>query len=263
MEKQKSNMNSNKVKLMCSYGGKIQPRPTDHQLSYIGGDIKILTVDRNINFSEMTAKLNSLCNINKNSEVCIKYQLPGEDLDSLVSLINDEDVEHMMVEYDRMLTISTKPVRLRLFIFHISSPRIPYANPGNKNSDPDTPLNPDYLFGFDKEYQPSIGPPLDILQIPGMVLPENFGVDAGAGIEVKREINNVNAAAAKAVYRIPVVADGAGRYGYRVGPGAVNFNGEQALYNFVAVTPSVSVPERTMLTSIGNGHGMKINQRNI
>ncbi|CAI9758443.1 unnamed protein product [Fraxinus pennsylvanica] len=259
MDKQKSNMKINKVKLMCSYGGKIQPRPTDHQLSYIGGDIKILTVDRKVNFSEMAAKLNSLCNINKNSEVCIKYQLPGEDLDSLVSLINDEDVEHMMVEYDRMLAISTKPVRLRLFIFDISSPRIPSTNLGNKNSGPGTPLNPDYLFGFDKEYQPSIGPPVDILQIPGMVLPENFGVDAGAGIQAKREINNVNAA----VYRIPVVADGgvhqAGQYGYRVVPGAVNFNGEQPQYNFVAVTPSVSVP----MMSMGNSPGMKINQRNI
>ncbi|CAI9752967.1 unnamed protein product [Fraxinus pennsylvanica] len=183
-------MNNNKVKLMCNYGGKIQPRPSDHQLSYIGGDIKILTVDCNIKFSEMAGKLNSLCNINDNSEVCIKYQLPGEDLDSLVSLINDEDVEQMMVEYDRMLTISTKPVRLRLFVFDISSPRIPTANSGLKKSGPGTSLNPDYLFGFDKEYQPSIGPPVDILQIPGMVLTGNFGVDAGAEIEVKREMNN-------------------------------------------------------------------------
>ncbi|KAL2522611.1 uncharacterized protein Fot_26534 [Forsythia ovata] len=273
MEKQKSNMNNKKVKLMCSYGGKIQPRPTDNQLSYIGGDIKILTVDRNIKFSEMTAKINSLCNISNNSEVCIKYQLPGEDLDSLVSLINDEDVEHMMVEYDRMLRISTKPARIRLFIFDISSPGIPPANSGKKKSGPGAPLNPDYLFGFDKEYQPSIGPPIDLLQFPGMVLPENFGVDAGDGIEVNREISlshltdmvnnvsmNVNSAAA-AVYRIPVVADGgvhqAGQYGYGVVPGAVNLNGEQPLYNFVALTPSVA--KRTM----GNGHEMKVNQRNI
>ncbi|KAL2499515.1 Octicosapeptide/Phox/Bem1p family protein [Abeliophyllum distichum] len=273
MEKQKTNMNNNKVKFMCSYGGKIQPRPTDNQLSYIGGDIKILTVDRNIKFSEMTAKINSLCNTSNNSEVCIKYQLPGEDLDSLVSLINDEDVEHMMVEYDRMLRISTKPARIRLFIFDISSPQIPLPTSGKKKSGLGTPLNPDYLFGFDKEYQPSIGPPIDLLQIPGMVLPENFGMDAGDGIEVNREISlshmtdmvtNVNSAAA-AVYRIPVVADGgvyqAGQYGYGVVPGAVNFNGEQPLYNFVALTPSVA--ERTMMTSLGNSHEMKVNQRNI
>ncbi|BFG41323.1 hypothetical protein CerSpe_275970 [Prunus speciosa] len=30
-----------KVKFMCSYGGKILPRPHDNQLCYVGGETKI------------------------------------------------------------------------------------------------------------------------------------------------------------------------------------------------------------------------------
>nr|XP_009795795.1 PREDICTED: uncharacterized protein LOC104242446 [Nicotiana sylvestris]XP_016507548.1 PREDICTED: uncharacterized protein LOC107825232 [Nicotiana tabacum] len=164
-------MENQKVKLMCSYGGKIQLRPHDHQLSYVGGDTKILTVDRNVKFADMVAKLNSLCNIN--AEICIKYQLPGEDLDALVSLVDDDDVEQMMIEYDRMQKVTTKTARLRLFLFYPI--RLPVS-----------PSTPDFLFGFDKEYNPnsnpnpSLTPTADLLQlqIPGILAaPENSVMD--------------------------------------------------------------------------------------
>ncbi|CAN4079863.1 unnamed protein product [Withania somnifera] len=159
-------MENQKVKLMFSYGGKIQIRPHDNQLCYVGGDTKILTLDRNVKFSEVAAKLNSFCNCN--TEISIKYQLPGEDLDALVSLIDDDDVEQMMVEYDRMQKVSTKPARLRLFLFYPI--RLPEST-----------LNPDFLFGFDKDYNPNPNPtPTDDLlqlQFPGIsAVPENSGL---------------------------------------------------------------------------------------
>jgi hypothetical protein len=51
-------------------------------------------------------------------DVTVKYQLPNEDLDSLISVTTDEDVENMMEEYDR-LTLNQNPRsdRLRLFLF--------------------------------------------------------------------------------------------------------------------------------------------------
>ncbi|KAM3363325.1 hypothetical protein P3S68_018179 [Capsicum galapagoense] len=170
-------MENQKVKLMFSYGGKIQLRPHDHQLSYVGGDTKILTVDRNVKCAEVAAKLSSLCNCS--SEICIKYQLPGEDLDALVSLIDDDDVEQMMVEYDRMQKVSTKPARLRLFVFY------PIRLP-------ESPLNPDFLFGFDKDYNPNPNstptptPTDDLLQLQ---FPENSVLDiskneVGGGVAV-------------------------------------------------------------------------------
>jgi len=102
-----------RVRLMCSYGGKILPRPHDNQLSYVGGDTRILAVDRNIRFSSMIGKLSSIWG----NSVSFKYQLPNEDLDALVSVTNDEDMENMMAEYDRLQKMGYRFSRLRLFVF--------------------------------------------------------------------------------------------------------------------------------------------------
>lgn len=98
---------------MCSFGGKIQQRSHDNQLSYVGGDTRILAVDRNIRFASMVGKLSSLWG----NSVSFKYQLPNEDLDALVSVTNDEDMENMMVENDRLPKMSCRSSRLRLFVF--------------------------------------------------------------------------------------------------------------------------------------------------
>ncbi|MCL7036508.1 hypothetical protein MKW94_017110 [Papaver nudicaule] len=126
--------NNYKVKFMCSYGGKILPRPHDNQLTYVGGETKILSVDRNIKFSGIISKLNSLSDFN---DVYFKYQLPGEDLDALISVTNDEDLEHMMIDFDRLIINhrsnsgsnggSNKPARLRLFLFSLNNNNNPLS----------------------------------------------------------------------------------------------------------------------------------------
>lgn len=156
-----------KVKFMCSYGGKILPRPHDNQLCYIGGETKILAVDRTVKLSTMVSKLSVLCE----NEVSFKYQLPGEDLDALISVTNDDDLEHMMHEYDRVYRTTGKPARMRLFLFPVvansaSSFGSEGPNPDrdqfvealnsvqNLASDPDPkpPVhnNVDFLFGLEK-----------------------------------------------------------------------------------------------------------------
>ena len=60
---------------MCSYGGTIHPRPHDNQLSYIGGETKILSVDRSIKFASLLPKLTALCDC---KSISFKYQLPGK-----------------------------------------------------------------------------------------------------------------------------------------------------------------------------------------
>uniref|UniRef100_A0A0D6R3U8 PB1 domain-containing protein n=1 Tax=Araucaria cunninghamii TaxID=56994 RepID=A0A0D6R3U8_ARACU len=107
-----------RVRLMCSCGGKILPRPHDNQLAYVGGDTRILAVERNIRFATMIARLSSLWG----TGVSFKYQLPNEDLDSLVSVTNDEDLENMMAEYDRLHKSGYKFSRLRLFVFPNTRP---------------------------------------------------------------------------------------------------------------------------------------------
>ncbi|GKV19929.1 hypothetical protein SLEP1_g30125 [Rubroshorea leprosula] len=192
-----SNNANYKVKFMCSYGGKIHPRPHDNQLAYIGGDTKILSVDRNIKLSAIMAKLLAL--YGGEDDVCLKYQLPGEDLDALISVTNDEDLEHMMLEYDRLYRASAKPARLRLFLFPLKplmaagfgggeakSERQWFVDALNsvqiQNLEGSSPpaavasaTNPDFLFGFDKVKLPDSVPP------PAPTIPEVVAKDVTAG----------------------------------------------------------------------------------
>nr|GMC83798.1 uncharacterized protein LOC109158953 [Ipomoea batatas] len=107
---------STPVRLMCSFGGKILPRPFDNQLRYVGGDTRIVALDRRATFSSLVAKLSKLSGL---VNMCLKYQLPNEDLDALITVTSDEDVENMVEEYDRLQLAhaAQKSVRLRIFLF--------------------------------------------------------------------------------------------------------------------------------------------------
>lgn len=101
---------------MCSYGGHIIPRPHDKSLCYVGGETRIVVVERHSCLSELCARLSrTLLN---SRPFTLKYQLPSEDLDSLISVATDEDLENMIEEFDRTVSVSPlRPSRLRLFIF--------------------------------------------------------------------------------------------------------------------------------------------------
>ncbi|OWM84873.1 uncharacterized protein LOC116204773 [Punica granatum] len=101
----------NKVKFLCSHGGKILPRPADGHLKYVGGETRVVSVPRSISFSELMEKLSALFEGN----MILKYQLAAEDLDALVSVTLDEDLKHMFEEYDRHAGEGTP--RLRAFLF--------------------------------------------------------------------------------------------------------------------------------------------------
>ncbi|KAH6764629.1 hypothetical protein C2S52_013594 [Perilla frutescens var. hirtella] len=106
---------------MCSFGGKILPRPHDNQLRYFGGDTRIVAVHRHTSFSALLSKLSKLSGT---TNISIKYQLPNEDLDALITVTADEDVENMMEEYDRLSlsqSQSQKSARLRLFLFPVEN----------------------------------------------------------------------------------------------------------------------------------------------
>ncbi|KAK9077047.1 hypothetical protein SSX86_005382 [Deinandra increscens subsp. villosa] len=106
-----------KVKFLCSYGGKILPRPADGHLKYVGGETRVISVPRNITFTGLMKKLSGLID----GDVTLKYQLIPEELDALVTVKSDEDLHHMFEEYDRH--DSTGTPRLRTFLF-LASPII-------------------------------------------------------------------------------------------------------------------------------------------
>lgn len=115
-----------KLRLMCSYGGHIFPRPNDKSLCYVGGDTRIVVVDRHSSLSDLHNRLSKT--LLNGKSFTLKYQLPNEDLDSLISVTTDEDVENMVDEYDRLHHSSSsgssnsaiKNSRLRLFLFPIT-----------------------------------------------------------------------------------------------------------------------------------------------
>ncbi|KAG6752903.1 hypothetical protein POTOM_042943 [Populus tomentosa] len=106
-----------KLRLMCSYGGHIIPRPHDKTLCYVGGETRMVAIDRHSSLPTLSSRLSrTLLN---GRPFTLKYQLPHEDLDSLVSVTTDEDLDNMIEEYDRINASSSalSPTRIRLFIF--------------------------------------------------------------------------------------------------------------------------------------------------
>ncbi|XAR51510.1 hypothetical protein NMG60_11006157 [Bertholletia excelsa] len=108
---------SAKVRLMCSYGGNIVPRPHNKSLYYAGGDTRIVAIDRRATAASLAAFTAHLSRVlYSNRPFVLKYQLPNEDLDSLISVATDEDLQNMLEEHDRIAS-SPNPSRIRLFLF--------------------------------------------------------------------------------------------------------------------------------------------------
>ncbi|XP_047327539.1 uncharacterized protein LOC124931186 [Impatiens glandulifera] len=101
-----------RVKFLCSFLGSILPRPQDGKLRYVGGETRIVSVSRDISYEELMIKLRELYE----GAGVLKYQQPDEDLDALVSVVNDDDVINMMEEYDK-LGFGDGFTRLRIFLF--------------------------------------------------------------------------------------------------------------------------------------------------
>ncbi|CAN8306243.1 unnamed protein product [Cochlearia groenlandica] len=102
------------LKLLCSFGGRILQRPGDGKLRYIGGETRIISIRKHVGLNELMQKTYALCN----HQHTIKYQLPGEDLDSLISVCSDEDLLHMIEEYQEA---ETKAGSQRIRVFLVSS----------------------------------------------------------------------------------------------------------------------------------------------
>ncbi|KAM1087785.1 hypothetical protein ACFX2H_013251 [Malus domestica] len=107
-----SNEENPRVKFLCSFSGSILPRPQDGKLRYVGGETRIVSVPRDIKFDELINKMRELYE----GAAVLKYQQPDEDLDALVSVVNDDDVTNMMEEYDK-LGSGDGFTRLRIFLF--------------------------------------------------------------------------------------------------------------------------------------------------
>ncbi|KAK6944406.1 Serine-threonine/tyrosine-protein kinase, catalytic domain [Dillenia turbinata] len=103
-----------RIKFLCSFGGKILPRPSDGMLRYVGGQTRIISIRRDASFDELVQKMVETYG----RPVIMKYQLPDEDLDALVSVSCPDDLENMMEEYEKLVERSTDgSAKLRVFLF--------------------------------------------------------------------------------------------------------------------------------------------------
>nr|ACG44507.1 hypothetical protein [Zea mays] len=117
-----------RIKILCSFGGRIVPRPHEGVLKYVGGETRVLAVPRSICFRELKKKVEDMF---KTEVAAIKYQLLSfaEELDVLVSVTCDEDLVHMLDEYDRLeakRSPTTSP-RFRVYVFtpQATAPTVP------------------------------------------------------------------------------------------------------------------------------------------
>lgn len=107
-----SECSSSSIRLLCSFGGKILSRPGDGKLRYVGGDTRLIRISKGISWQDLLQKTIKI----HNQPHIIKYQLPGEDLDALVSVSCDEDLQNMMEEFS-ILEDGDGSQKLRMFLF--------------------------------------------------------------------------------------------------------------------------------------------------
>ncbi|XWS35097.1 hypothetical protein CRYUN_Cryun21dG0096900 [Craigia yunnanensis] len=130
---------TSKMKFLCSFGGRILPRPNDGKLRYVGGETRIISIKKYLTWEELAKKTAAICN----QPHTIKYQLPGEDLDALISVCSNEDLHHMIEEYHE-LERNGGSQRLRLFLVSLGEHESPSSLEGRTPRQNDT----DYQYVF-------------------------------------------------------------------------------------------------------------------
>ncbi|PWA83085.1 Phox/Bem1p [Artemisia annua] len=104
-----------KIKFFCSTGGIILPRPGDGKLRYVGGVKHIVSIQRDITWEEFVKRTSKYCS----QPHTIKYKLPGEDFDALISVSSNEDLQNMIEEYDGLGNVDIDQ-RPRIFLILLS-----------------------------------------------------------------------------------------------------------------------------------------------
>jgi len=107
---------------MCSFGGRILPRPGDRQLRYVGGETRIVSFPRAAaSFATLVAALAKVAPALFAPGVprpSLKYQVPQDGLDSLISVSSDIDVDHIMDRLDHLHDeAAARPLCLRVVLF--------------------------------------------------------------------------------------------------------------------------------------------------
>ncbi|KAL9998543.1 putative protein kinase TKL-Pl-6 family [Helianthus debilis subsp. tardiflorus] len=126
-----------KIKFLCSSGGKILPRPGDGKLRYVGGETHIFSIQKNMSLDEFLKRVSEYCN----QPHTTKYQLPGEDLDALISVASNEDFQNMIEEYNGLGSRDGSS-RLRIFLIPLTESECTIT----VEADANIQTNPEYQY---------------------------------------------------------------------------------------------------------------------
>uniref|UniRef100_A0A0D9VXN6 PB1 domain-containing protein n=1 Tax=Leersia perrieri TaxID=77586 RepID=A0A0D9VXN6_9ORYZ len=113
-----------KIRLLCSHGGRLMPCGPNGSVRYVGGETRALVVPREVTFAELTARLAEKAGATEISSVRYRLADGGLDDDLLVSVTCDEELAHMVDEYDRLK--ATRPTAsFRVFVSTTTARRSP------------------------------------------------------------------------------------------------------------------------------------------
>ncbi|KAK3146429.1 hypothetical protein QOZ80_3BG0266020 [Eleusine coracana subsp. coracana] len=95
------------IKLTCSHGGRLVHCGPGGATLYLGGETRVLAVPRSASFSDLVARISGMAG---GAEVrAVRHRL-ADDEGIVVSVTCDEELAHMIDEYDRLR--ATRPFRV-------------------------------------------------------------------------------------------------------------------------------------------------------
>ncbi|CAH8387711.1 unnamed protein product [Eruca vesicaria subsp. sativa] len=114
--------NNGKLRVMCRYGGSVVSLPHTKSPRYVGGDTRIVAVPPSAETSVASLVSHLAVALGISYGFKVKYQLPDQEVDSLISVETDEDVQIMMEEHGYLTcgeysSSSVGKTRVRLFLF--------------------------------------------------------------------------------------------------------------------------------------------------
>ncbi|KAL6893682.1 hypothetical protein ACP4OV_007780 [Aristida adscensionis] len=110
-----------RLRLLCSHGGRFLPLGPDGALRYVGGDTRALALPRAAAFRDLAARLAEMAGGGVEVREVRHRLTDDEELDGvLVSVTCDEELAHMRDEYDRLR--ATRPAAgFRVFVVSVAA----------------------------------------------------------------------------------------------------------------------------------------------
>ncbi|CAL5061633.1 unnamed protein product [Urochloa decumbens] len=101
---------STRMKFLCNFGGRFLPRPIDGKLRYVGGEKHLVQISQGMSWQKLFNKTTKLI---RQAHI-VKYHLPGEQVNVLISVASDDDVHHMI---DECIVLEESKERPAIYLF--------------------------------------------------------------------------------------------------------------------------------------------------